>query len=126
MLCFRKFPVAKKYMDKRGGGEYQDFPSKIFCLTVPKIFVGESLTVAVISGTGKVWIRRGEYQDFPSKIFCLTVPKKLVDESFTVALISGSEKVYGQEGGGEYQDFPSKIFCLTVPKISVVNPLLLH
>ena len=56
-------------MDKRGGGgEYQDFPSKIFCLTVLKIFVGETFSVALISGTEKVW-RSGEggYQDFPSK-----------------------------------------------------------
>ena len=30
----------------KGGGEYQDFLSKIFCLTVPKNFVGESFTVA--------------------------------------------------------------------------------
>ena len=45
LCCFRSFPLAKKFMDNRGGGrrggkEYQDFPSKI-CLTVPKIFVGE-------------------------------------------------------------------------------------
>ncbi len=38
MLCFKKFPVAKKFMDKRGGG-HQDFPSKIVCLTVPKNLV---------------------------------------------------------------------------------------
>ena len=49
MLFFRKFPVAKKFMDKRRG-EYQDFPSKIFCVTVPKIFVGEPLSVSLISG----------------------------------------------------------------------------
>ena len=42
MLCFRKFLVAKKFMDKREG-EYQDFPSKIFCLTVPKNAVGNPL-----------------------------------------------------------------------------------
>ena len=32
MLCFRKFPVAKKFMDKRGGGggDYQDFASNFF------------------------------------------------------------------------------------------------
>ena len=29
----------------RGGGEYQDFPSKIFCLTVPKISVGGNILV---------------------------------------------------------------------------------
>ena len=39
-----------------GREEYQDFPSKISCLTVPKVFVDESFTVAVNSGTGKVWI----------------------------------------------------------------------
>ena len=44
MLCFRKFPVVKKFMDKRG--EYQDFPSKIFCPTVPKISVGEPVCVS--------------------------------------------------------------------------------
>ena len=50
-LCFRKYPVAKKFMDK--GGEYQDFPSKIFCLTVPKNFVGESFSASLISGIEK-------------------------------------------------------------------------
>ena len=39
--------------------EYQHFPWKIFCLTVPIIFVGESFTVGVFFGTGKVWITRG-------------------------------------------------------------------
>ena len=38
---FQNFPVAKKFMDKKGGGrESEDVPSKIFCLTVPKISVG--------------------------------------------------------------------------------------
>ena len=46
-------------MDKRGGGEFQDFPSKIFCLTVPKISVGESFTVALISGIGNIYASEG-------------------------------------------------------------------
>ena len=58
LLCFRNFPVAK-ILWIRGGGEYQVFPSKIFCLTVPIIFVGEFLNVALITGTEKVWIRGG-------------------------------------------------------------------
>ena len=29
VLCFRKFSVLKKFLDKRGM-EYQDFPSKTF------------------------------------------------------------------------------------------------
>ena len=83
-------------MDKRGWG-YQDFPSKIFCLTVPKVSVGEPLKVALISGSENVWIGGGEYQDFPSKIFCLTVPKHFAEAPFCAVFQknSGSEKVYG-------------------------------
>ena len=51
MLCFRKFLVAKKFMDKKAGD--QDLPSKIFCLTVSKNFVGEPFRVSLISGIAK-------------------------------------------------------------------------
>ena len=51
MLCLRESPVAKKFVDKRGG--YQDFQPKSFCITVPKIFVGESFGVSLISGVEK-------------------------------------------------------------------------
>ena len=62
---------------RRGGGEYQDFPSEFFCLTVWKTSVGESFTVALISGSEKIYGQEGgrEYQDFPSKNVCLTLPK---------------------------------------------------
>ena len=40
--------------------EYQDFPSRKFCLTVPKTYVVESFTVALFFGSEKVWIRGGE------------------------------------------------------------------
>ena len=68
---------------RRGGREYQEFPSNffcLFCLTVSKISVGESLTVALISGSEKVYGQEGgrEYQDFPSKNVCLTLPKNSV------------------------------------------------
>ena len=35
------------------GEGYRDFPSKTFCLTVPKIFVGESFSVSLFSGIEK-------------------------------------------------------------------------
>ena len=54
MLCFRKFTVAKKFMDRRGG-RYQDFPSKIFCLTVPERFVGEPFSKSPVSGIEKIY-----------------------------------------------------------------------
>ena len=61
-LYFTKFLVSKKFMDKRGGcgGKAEEAGSiRIFCqilfLTVPKIFVGESLSVSLISGIEKNW-----------------------------------------------------------------------
>ena len=66
----------------------------MFCLAVPKNFVGESFSVSLNSGIENVWIRRGEYQYFSSKIICLTVPKNFVGEPFRVSLISATEKVY--------------------------------
>ena len=35
VFCFRKLPAAQKIMDKKVG--YHDFPSKNFCLRVPKV-----------------------------------------------------------------------------------------
>ena len=36
LRCIRNFRVSKNFMHQRGGRGYQDFPSKNFCLTVPK------------------------------------------------------------------------------------------
>ena len=58
MLCFRKFLVAKNFMDQKGG-EYQNFLSKIFCLTKPKNFVGEPFSVSIISGIEKFYASEG-------------------------------------------------------------------
>ena len=56
VLCFRKLPVAKKFMDKKGA-EYQDFPSKFICVTVPKNFVEEPFCAVFqkTSGSEKVY-----------------------------------------------------------------------
>ena len=53
---FQKVPVAKKFMDKKGAGEYLNLPSKNFCLTVPKNFVEEPFSAVFrkISGSEKV------------------------------------------------------------------------
>ncbi len=42
LLCFRKFRVSKK---KYRRAEYHDYTSKICCLTVPKNFLGEPVSV---------------------------------------------------------------------------------
>ena len=77
ILCFRKFLVGKNisWIREGGGGLYHDFPSKSFCLTVPKYYIGEHSGVA-----GKFYrkfscIGGGGHHVFV-KIFCLTGPKR--------------------------------------------------
>ena len=53
MMCFRKFLVAKKVMNKTGGWIIRIFSRKFFCITVPKKFIGESSSVSSISGIEK-------------------------------------------------------------------------
>ena len=87
---------------------------------MPIVFSGESFTVAVCSGSGKVWIRGGgSINLFRRKCFCFTVPKNFVGEPFSVSLVSVIEKFYASEGYVTTFDFLSKVYCLTVPKISV-------
>ena len=52
MLCFRTYPVAKKFMDKREG-EVSRFLSNIFCLTVSKNAIGEPFSLSLSSGIEK-------------------------------------------------------------------------
>ena len=54
LRCFRKFLVWKNYESEEG---YHVFPSKIFCLTVPKNLVGEPFCAVLqkISGSEKVY-----------------------------------------------------------------------
>ena len=83
-------------MNRRGGG-YQDFPSKTFFLTVPKISVGGGVLYCFINfGYGKSLDKGGggENQDFPSEKICLIVPKFFVGKPFHVSLILGTEKLY--------------------------------
>ena len=47
--------------------EYQDFPSKTFCLTVPRNFARKTFRVSLLLGAEKVWIREGLGS---IKIFC--------------------------------------------------------
>ena len=121
MMCFKKFPVAKKLMDKRW--EYPNFPPTNFGLSAGKRR-RDPFSLSFFSGIKKVWMRGWgeECQDIPSKIPCLTVPKNAVGEPFSPSLISGIEKVWIRGRGEECQDIPSKIPCLTVPKNAVGEP----
>ena len=85
---------------------------------MPKVSLGESFTVALISGIEKVWIRVWEYQDFLSIFFCLTVPKKFRGGILHSCINSRYRQSLDRRRGG-VSKFPSKFICLTVPKFSV-------
>ena len=110
--------VSEKFRQRKsiwiGGGEYQEFPLNIFCLTVPKNAVGEHFTHLLISGIENVWMRWwGVCQDFPFKNSCLTVPKNALGEPFSHSLVSGIEKVWIRGSGeeeGSVTNFCRKLF----------------
>ena len=107
------------------GAEYQDSTSKVFCLTLPKISVGESCIVSLFSGTGKVWIRRRRNSRFYVENFSSHIAEIFVGESFTVALISRIEKL-GIKGGMGIKIFCQKLFVSQCRKFPEGNSLLLH
>ena len=56
--------------------KYQDFPSKTFCLTVPKNLVGEPFSVSLISGIEKFYALEG-YVTIFCRIFLSRSTEKL-------------------------------------------------
>ena len=52
LFCFTKFLVSTKFLEKRGRG-YHHFLWQVFCLPVPKVFVGESFSDSLNSGIKK-------------------------------------------------------------------------
>ena len=102
-----------------------DLSFRIFCLTVPKDFVGEHIGDRKISGSEKIYAsERGEgVSRFSVENF---LPHSAENfhrgESFSVSLLSGIEKVYASEGYVTIFDFLSKFFCLTMPKNFVGKP----
>ena len=74
---FQKISGREKiFMDKREGGGYHDFPSKNFCLTVPKYFIEEHFGVSENFFYRKFsCIGGGGHHGFV-EIFCLTGPKR--------------------------------------------------
>ena len=66
VLCFGKFPVANKFMDKKGG--VSRFSVGIFCLTAPKKFAGKPFRVSIILRYRIIFCFKGLCHDFSSKV----------------------------------------------------------
>ena len=86
LRSIRKFRISKNFRHQRGGG-YHVSPSKTFCHTVPKNFVGQHFGVSENFGYRIILgIREGGgYHVSPSKTFCHRVPKNFVGEHFGVS-----------------------------------------
>ena len=113
MPCFRKTQLAKKFLDMRW--EFQDFLSKNFCLTVPKISVGGFFSVSLISGMEKILNKGGGVSRFSVGHFLSHSTENFCRGSLYCCKNFGCRKSSDKRWEG-YQDFPSKFFCLTVPK----------
>ena len=76
---FEKNSDSEKTLWMRSG-RYQDFPSEIFSVTVPKNFVGEHFCAVFenFSGSEYFYGYEGGIKIFCRHIFCLTVPKTFV------------------------------------------------
>ena len=68
VLCFRKFPVATKFMDKKGGS-LKTFRRNFFCVTVAKIFIGELFSVPLYSGIELYYASEGYVTIFRRKFY---------------------------------------------------------
>ena len=72
------FGEPKKFGQERG--DYQDFPSKILCLTVPEYFVGEPFCAVFrkISGIEKKSDKRGGASRLSVEIFVVSHCQKFL------------------------------------------------
>ena len=96
MLCFRKFLVSKKFMDKREGEVSRVSFGKIFSHSAEKFRKGTHDGVTDF-GYPKILCLRGLSHEFSSNFFCIAVSKNFAGETFCSVFrkISGSGKVYG-------------------------------
>ena len=77
LLCFTKFLVSKKFMDKRGG-RVSRFSLKSFLSDSAEKLRRGTLQCVTSFGYRKILCFRELCHDFVSKFFCLTVPKIFV------------------------------------------------
>ena len=97
MQCLTKFPVAKKFRDKRGGVSRYSV-EKPFSQSSKNV-AGESFTVSLISGfsTNVRDKRNGEASRFSAEIFLSHSAEYFVGQPFCAVFqkFSVSEKGYG-------------------------------
>ena len=122
MLCFRKLPVAKKFMDKRAGEVLRFSVEKILSQGAENLRGGTLLCV-IISGYRESLNERvgvGVYQDFSSKTCLSHSDEKFRWATLYCVIIFGVSKNFMLHRLCHVS--PSKLFCLTVPRSLVGEP----
>ena len=122
---FQKISGSEEVFGKEmGSGEYRKFPSKSFCLKLPKQFVGGPFTLSLVSGIenvyaseGYVTIFRGILLSHSTETFRRGTFLCCVSENFR-----SRKSLWKRSGWGAYRYFPSNNFCLKVPKHFVEEP----
>ena len=119
---FQKSSGSEKIYGQEGG-ECQNFPSKFFCLKVPKNFAGEPSSLSLVSGIEKNHASEGYVTILRLKFFvsqCRKISQRnLFVLCFRNLLVA---KKFMDKKGGECQSFLSKFFCLKVPKNFIGEP----
>ena len=102
-LCFRNFLVSRNCLDERvgtwGGGEFLNFPSKSFPLTVPKKFGGKSLSVSAISGIEILYEHDGYVMNICGRLFVSQYRKTSQGNPSDFPKYSGAKKVMDKKVG---------------------------
>ena len=119
---FQKSSGREKNFWLGGGGGYHDFPSKSFCLTVPKNFVGEHFGVSGHFGYRKILsIREGGCITFPVENFLSHSIKKSRWGTFRwVGKFRVSKNFMHQRGRG-ITFLRRKVFVTQYGKVSLGN-----
>ena len=128
VLCFRKFPVAKKFMDKRRSGVSRFSVEKGFASQYRTFRRGTFLCCVSENFWYRKWlgIREGAVVTIFCEIcFVSQYRKTSYGKHSVLNKISIVEKFMDKKvgGGGEYHNFRSKIFCLAVPKSFTEEPV---
>ena len=113
LYCCNNFGY-RKILDKRGGS-IKIFRGKIFCLTVPKVSVGESFTVALNSGIEKIWIREGGVSRFSVENFLSHSAESFRRGSLYCCIFFGCQKSLYKRGSIKF--FRRKFFVSQCRKI---------
>ena len=82
-----------------GGGEFLNFPSKSFPLTVPKKFGGKSLSVSAISGIEILYEHDGYVMNICGRLFVSQYRKTSQGNPSDFPKYSGAKKVMDKKVG---------------------------